>query len=81
VIDALVKCGCWVDNQSFVGRGRPDLYCVYQGREFRIEVKANGAKLTGPEADYHRACPAPIFIVRNVEEALALVNRIRRGET
>lgn len=78
VISVLVGCGVWVDDQSFVGRGRPDLYCVYLGREFRIEVKANGAKLTEAEAQYHHACPAPIYIVRNVEEALSLVERLRK---
>ena len=60
--------------------GRPDIEILYHGRAYRIELKAKGGALSGPQLVYHqtlKACGIPVSVCRSVddvERALRLWN-------
>lgn len=63
IVAALRACGCTVAITSDVGGGFPDLVVGYQGRNFLLEIKTPGGKLT----------PDQVEVVKDVDEALAVV--------
>jgi hypothetical protein len=79
IVDALRACGCSVEYLS--GKGTPDLLVGFERRVVVLaEVKGYAGQLTDDQIDWHREWrgPAPV-ILRSVDDALALVNRLRLG--
>ena len=73
IVRALRKVGCSVQSLSSVGNGCPDLLVAFQMRWFLLEVKSAKGKLTSQQQDWnHRMC-GPVYIVRDVAEALLVL--------
>lgn len=66
--------GCFVADLHEVGRGCPDLLVGFRGVNYLMEVKSARGKLTGDEQRWQNFWPAPVHIVRSVEDALEVVN-------
>ena len=75
--------GCSVLHLHTVGAGCPDLLVGWGGVDVQVEVKdgakpPSAQKLTPAEEAHHRTWRGrPVEVVRDVDEALALVARLR----
>lgn len=79
IVDALRKMGCSVEYLS--GKGTPDLLVGYRDRYLVLaEVKLREGILTADQVNWITSWngPDPV-ILRSVEDALALVNRLTLG--
>lgn len=77
IVAALRAIGCSVQPLHGVGHGCPDLLVAKHGRNVCIEVKDGNRppserQLTDDQIDWHASWKGPVFIVSNVEEALAV---------
>jgi len=72
IVDALRACG-WTVHQ-IGARGFPDLLLSKGKRLVLMEVKSATGKLTPAQEAFHGKHPGTIYIVRSVEDALAVVN-------
>jgi len=74
IVEALRKAGAYVKIVSIHPK-LLDLLVYHRGQLYWIEVKANAnQKLTQAEAQIFDACPGVTHIVRNVEDALRVIN-------
>ncbi len=79
IVQALRKWGCSVQSLAAQGKGCPDLLVGLRGQNHLLEVK-DGKKvpseqqLRDSQEKWHAAWRGPpVFVVRNVEEALVAV--------
>lgn len=76
---ALIAVGCSVLDLSPVGQGCPDMLVGYRGRNMLMEVKRQKAKgqregkLTETQERFFAKWRGPVFVVKNVDEALAAI--------
>jgi hypothetical protein len=88
IIRALQAAGAEVADLSGVGKGVPDLLCGVDGGRvlFLVEVKREagprggmkGRGLTPDQTEWRQRWPkAPVYIVRDVAHAVAIVQAIR----
>ena len=75
--------GCSVWITSSCGQGAPDLVIAIGKRNLLIELKDGSKppsqrKLTPAEAKFHDEWKGELYIINNEDEAIELVNRIRR---
>jgi hypothetical protein len=84
IVEALEAMGCSVDRLN--GVGTPDLLVGLCGRLGRslllLEVKGYAGQLTDDQIAWHRRWkgPPPV-IVRSVEDAIAVVQSVQRGQS
>lgn len=79
IISALRGIGCTVQPLHSVGAGCPDLLVGCSGINLLFEVKSGNNGLTEPQVIWHRDWRGTVYIVRSVDDALAIVNKIRQG--
>lgn len=77
------QMGCTVLNLSNLGGCCDGLVAVSLDRQFLVEIKDGSKppsqrKLTPAEAKFHDEWKGELYIINNIYEAIALVNRIRR---
>lgn len=77
IVAALRAVGCSVQTLAAVGAGVPDLLVGVSGVNLLMEVKTASGKLTKDQVPWHDAWRGQVAIVRSVDEALALVGRVR----
>lgn len=77
VILTLRNCG-WRVLQINVKDG-PDLLAAKGGRTVLIEVKTGKQQLRPGQAAWQAAWPAPVYVVRTVDDALALAAEAGAG--
>ena len=82
IIAALRKCGVRVVSLAAIGNGCPDLLCGFRGEWHVLEVKdgskpPSARKLTDLEETFINTCPAPVYVVKSVDEALKAIGAIR----
>ena len=82
IVDALRKCGAFVQSLAAVGNGCPDLLIGYRGRTFLIEVK-DGSKVPSaqkptPDQLFWHACwvGGSLAVVNDIEGALRILKVI-----
>jgi hypothetical protein len=73
IMDALRKAGANVQSLHMIGKGCPDLLVAFRGKNYLLEVKIPGSKLTPDEAKWHLAWRGPIAIVYSREQALEVI--------
>ena len=80
IVGALRAAGAWIVDLSGVGKGCPDLLVCGPAQRVWVllEIKdgdkaPSRRKLTAAQVGFHRDCPAPLFVVTNIDEALAAV--------
>ncbi len=78
IVKALRQMGVSVQHLHSVGSGCPDLLCAVNGRVFLIEIKdgskvPSAQKLTPDQVEWHAAWKSTVHIVRNIDDAIAVV--------
>ncbi len=77
VIEAFRRLGAAVVSIAAIGGGVPDLLVALDGVTYLIEVKLPGGKLKASQEAFRASWPAPVFVVRGVDDVVALVSRLR----
>ena len=77
VVEALRKLPCEVLSLAAVGKGVPDLLCLFRNRLILLEVKAEGEKQNQAQMEF--ASRWPVAVVRSGEEAVLAVVEAARG--
>lgn len=78
IVAALRAVGCSVQTLAMVGKGCPDILVGIGKVNLLMEIKGEKGTLTDDQEDWHEAWRGQLAIVRSVEEALALVDAVRR---
>jgi hypothetical protein len=81
IVSALRSAGCSVQLLHSVGQGCPDLLVGVSGENVLMEVKSDTGGLTEPQIIWHRSWNGTVHIVRSVDDALAIVNEVRKRLT
>lgn len=76
IIDALKKIGCSVVQVS--QEGLPDLSVGFRARNFWLECKSKGGKLTPAQEKFFASWRGQVRQVTSVDEALELVTEAYR---
>ena len=77
IVQALRQSGCSVQILSSVGGGCPDLLAGRNGVNILLECKSSpNAKLTPDEQKFFDTWKGKAVIVRDVDEALAVMNEV-----
>jgi Holliday junction resolvase len=79
IVKALRKVGAEVTITSALGGGFPDIVVSHQGNWYMVEIKdgdkvPSAQKLTPEEAEWHSKQKAPVYVINNVDAALAMLN-------
>lgn len=82
IVKAMRALGVSVQHLHSVGAGCPDLLCAIEGVNFLVEVKdgskaPSAQKLTPDQVEWHSAWRAAVHIVRDVQQAIAVVETVR----
>lgn len=77
IVAALRAVGCSVQILAAVGQGCPDLLVGTYGVNLLIEVKGPRGTLTKDQVPWHEGWRGQVAVVRTVDEALALIDRVR----
>ena len=83
IVKVLEQMGCTVVSLAAVGKGVTDLLVGVSGKNLIIEVKdgskpPSARKLTDAQKIFHAEWRGQIAVVKSVEEAVQLVNRMRK---
>lgn len=70
--------GCSVLDLSMVGNDCPDILIGLPGRCVLVELKSEKGKLTSGQERFAREWNGPIESCRNVDEAIAIVQKYRK---
>jgi hypothetical protein len=73
IVAALRQFGASVQILSSVGHGCPDLLVAFRGKNYVMEVKMPGGKLTKDEYEWHHEWHGDHYVVHSVEEAIAVI--------
>lgn len=84
IVKSLRASGCSVRILSDVGGGFPDILVGRNGVNVLMEIKDGSLplskqKLTPDEVEFHDRWKGQAAIVRDIDEAIAVVNEIVRG--
>lgn len=81
IVAAFRRMGCSVAITSAVGDGFPDLVVGYRRHNLLVEVK-DGSKppskqrLTDDQMKFHGNWRGPVYVVKDVGDAAALINAV-----
>jgi len=83
IVKAMRSVGATVQPLHTLGQGVPDLLCAVTGICFLVEVKdgakpPSAQKLTPDQIDWHKAWAAPVYIVNSVDQAIDLVQQLKK---
>lgn len=73
IVAALRRAGCSVAVTSQLGNGFPDLVVGRLGRNYLLELKGPGGKLTAQEREFSAAWDGQYDVARSTLEALRIV--------
>lgn len=73
IIAALRRVGAFVVDTSSLGDGFPDILACYRQGVYLLECKRRGGYLTPAERRFINNCPAKVYVVHNVDEALRAI--------
>ena len=73
IVRALREVGATVLHIHMVGRGCPDILVGYRLRNYLLEIKTETGTLTESEASFHDEWCGQVNVVRNADEALAVL--------
>lgn len=76
IVEALRKAGASVQPIHVIGQGCPDLLIGYQGRNYLMEVKAQGCKLTPDERDWRVTWRGQVDTAHDADEALYIIDAL-----
>lgn len=79
IVEALRGAGCSVTLLHAVGEGCPDILVGVNGVNVLMEIKHGKNGLTEPQIRWHGAWTGTVYIVRSIDDALAIINKIRKG--
>jgi hypothetical protein len=80
IAEAFTSVGCAVADTSAAGFGFPDIVLGLIGQTHLVEVKDTDGRLSASQQRFMRDWRGgPILVVQTVDEAIAHVQRIRRG--
>lgn len=74
IVEKLREFGCSVQHLHVIGKGCPDLLVGYDGKNYLIELKAHGGKLTTKENEWCDRWCGQVAIAYSSEEILAVIN-------
>ena len=74
IVRELREYGCSVQHLHTIGKGCPDLLVGYGGKNYLIELKSPGGKLTQREIQWCEIWQGQILVVYAIEEILAVIN-------
>lgn len=74
IVSFLRAMGCYVRSTAQLGDGFPDLFCHFRGRDFLVEVKMPGEKLTDKQKLFVSLYPGTVHIVTNLADCAELLN-------
>lgn len=77
IVRGLRTVGARVTDLSMVGAGVPDLLVSYRGNWHVLEVKGPKGELTPDQVEWWNRQEAPVHIVRDLDEALAIIHKKR----
>ena len=73
IVAALRKAGATVQHLHMVGKGCPDLLVGFRGRNFLLEIKSPGGRMTPAEQRFFDEWSGQVSIVCTIEQALAAI--------
>lgn len=73
IVKALRSIGCEVQSLAGIGKGCPDLLVSLRQRMYLFEVKSKGGKLTPDQKAWIGKWRAPVYVVHDVDECLAML--------
>lgn len=77
IVQALRDAGAGVESLASIGGGCPDLLVAFNGKLYLMEVKTLRGRLTRAQrawfAEWYDAGHGTVYIVRTVEQALAVI--------
>jgi hypothetical protein len=80
IAEAFISVGCAVADTSAAGFGFPDIVLGLIGQTHLVEVKDENGRLSASQDRFLRDWRGgPIMVVQTIDEAIAHVQRIRRG--
>lgn len=74
LVKAFRELGCSVAHLHNVGKGKPDTIIGAYGLNYLVEIKGEKGKLTPDQEKWHDEWRGQACIIRNEEEARALVS-------
>ena len=74
IVRELRAHGCSVQHLHTIGKGCPDLLVGYDGRNYLIELKSPGGKLTAKEIEWCDRWSGQVAIAYNCEDILKLLS-------
>lgn len=82
IVGTLRKCGATVGLLHMVGGGMPDAVVGYFGVNELVEIKdgskpLSAQKLTTAQIEFHQMWKGKITILRNEDDCIALINKMR----
>jgi len=77
IVAALRKAGATVQPLHAVGAGVPDLLVGYRNRNFLIECKVKGGKLTGRQETWTHDWRGAVWLAFTPDEALRAIGAMR----
>jgi len=75
IVEALEKFGWTVISLARLGGGVPDLLCAKQWRTVLVEVKTASGRLRAVQEGFRIAWPGELWVVRSVDDVLAMNKR------
>lgn len=75
IIAALRRIGYSVLSLTKMGNGCPDLLASRAKQNLLLEVKSDRGELRESQSDFAKTWNAPVYVVRNADDVLALANR------
>ena len=84
IVRTLESMGCSVQDLSRVGEGCPDILVGVSGRNILMEIKdgrkvASERKLNKRQEEWHAAWRGQRVVVESREQAIEIINELRRG--
>jgi len=79
IVKAMRKRGATCHLLFREGRGCPDVLAGFLGYNLLIEIKTEDGELTDREAKWHDWWRGTVYIVRTVNDALDILDRIARA--
>jgi hypothetical protein len=78
IVAGLRAIGCSVQSIASVGDGVPDLLVGIHGINLLMEVKSGYGDLTAEEQVWHNGWTGQVSIVRSIEDAVDVINKVMR---
>jgi Holliday junction resolvase len=76
IVSALEAAGATVQSLAAIGKGCPDILIAFRESMFLFEIKRDKAKTNELQKKWHIAWNAPVYVVREPDEALRIIGAI-----